>query len=569
MVNYQSEFVQRCLTDTGFLARHVLGMNYSKVRDANGVLVEKRPGGILASGPHQKMVELLDSPTTQKIMEAPRGSFKTSLLHAWIIRLILVNPNIRIFYASDVYANALKTIDAIKSYFERCGPLREIFGDYVGDNWRRESLTVSKRTKFLKDPTLSCFATDKDVTGGHCDVMIWDDIVTDKNSRTVEGVQKAIGIFEAAQPLLDPGCIQVINGTRYVDDDLLGHVERNLSDHFEKLILDAGVDLVNDERGGFQLVGEPSFEHLDKPFLQKYLSIMGPKRFSAQYLNRCLATGMSIFDRRQFRTIRWEDGMEHLACYILTDSAVSEREDGCYSVIALVGLDAVNNAYVMDVRVGHMAPADFRKELFSVIERWQPRVQIRSVLMETIAMNRVFKSMIEEEARKRQMRVNLVDVMRGSSSQSKEQRIQGLQGRFADGKIYFMDTIPKTFNDLGTTKVLFDPNGMKTEDGKTLPDGEIVLEFVRFPVHGKRDIADALADIEAVDKAGDRLCQPQSRTSLKKHDAMRKRAGLVIPIPMMVNGREQLVNIVPTSNPTSDGFWKNTYDRLPANARRA
>ncbi|MEK9811332.1 MAG: hypothetical protein VW362_12845, partial [Candidatus Nanopelagicales bacterium] len=81
-----------------------------------------------------------------------------------------------------------------------------------------------------------------------------------------------------------------------------------------------------------------------------------------------------------------------------------------------------------------------------------------------------------------------------------------------------------------------------------LPDGELVRQFVRFPKYKRKDIADALADIEAYDRKHQRVCRGANVRAAKRIEAERygKMAGDIVPYQMQLDWQSHLVNIVPT-----------------------
>ena len=167
--------------------------------------------------------------------------------------------------------------------------------------------------------------------------------------------------------------------------------------------------------------------------------------------------------------------------------------------------------------------------------------------------------MVLAESKARQTRVNMVDVPRGSGQDSKKQRIAKLQQRFSRGTISFVDTIPRVFTDIGETKKLYDPEGYTGASGDVLPDGEMVLELIRFPSYGKNDIADAIADIDVLDSKGYRICSPGNVQRERRRRDSRRRRGTVIPVERLVNGRKQLVDVLPSQEHTAHGSWISRY----------
>ena len=562
-MNAKNEFQYRAENETGFFCRHVLGFTESK-DEITGEIHKSVPGGeqfgILSEGPHKEMTDFLDDedsekPELRKHLEAPRGSYKTSLLQGFMMRRSLKNRNLRILYGMETFSESLKKLRFVKEHFETNSIIREIWGQgkpLIGSPWSlSDGFTLPGRTMYRSEPTFCGFGVDKNKTGGHYDIIIPDDLVTKDNIKTATGIESVLSTFNGLFFLLDPGCLVVPTGTRYSDQDLYGHIIDNLP-RFKKCIIDCGMDLVTDEMDRVTLEGTPKFKHLTEEFLKFQLEdLQDIGLFSSQYLNKCLSSAMMIFRRKQFVCRRWEEWMKNLSCYVLTDTAVSLKDEGCHSTFWLVGLDSQDNAYVLDGDVGHWDPVQFTNNLCDFQEMWESRVTIKKTLLEKVTMNQVFKPMLTEEARRRRLRLNLVDVPRGASDDSKHQRISRMSGRFNRGAITWVSTIRKTYQDLGKVEILFDPEGYGRGSG-VLPDGETVRQFVRFPSYGKRDIADCLADMDAVDAKGRRICVPGSTRKESRWKDARRRRGDVIPMQVEDNGRMVWVDVATRRGQTSE-----------------
>lgn len=501
-------FVQRALNDTGFFCRHVLGWNYDQDEDT-GEIRNLGSGGVRAEGPHLEMTTFLDRDSGKrwKHLEAPRGSYKSTILQGYMIRRVIKDPNCRILYGMHTIKAADKKLQAIKKQFESNKNLVEVFGDLRGVPWQGNAFNVTGRTVVgLQEYSFQATAPDAPVTGGHFDVIVFDDVVVKENSNTAEKVQKILDMYRFALPLLSGGGVFIIVGTRYFDGDLYGHILANQRKDFDVLILDSGVDVGKNDDGTWKLSGKPAFKHQSLEYLEKTLRGMDYVEFCSQYLNKIVSGISNPFRREQFLQVPWDDWMSNLTCYVLTDTATSDKEEACHSVVALVGLDSNDVAYLLDLHVGHLSVWEFVDSFFSMIEKWERRVPIRAELFEKIALNTVFRAIIEEESKRRKVKLNIVDVSRGVGEPSKNQRIRALQVRFENNKFRVVDTVPRTFLDNGQVKTLFHPEGFKNEQGIPLPDGELVLQLVRFPRYSKNDIADAIADIDRATPDGARIC---------------------------------------------------------------
>ena len=546
-VDGEAQFKQDCLDNTGFLARNVLKYNYDQDPKTEEH-INVGEGGIRNDGPHRQMTEFIDAPGRLKMMQAPRDSLKTTLLKSFAIRKALRNPNIRILYGMSELSEAEMKVGAIKEQFERNEVLIKHFGKLVeeemtlvGAPWAVDGFTLSTRTAIgLDNPTFSCFGVDKNKVGGHFDIIILDDMVTDKRVRNSEQIQKVIDTFKFIQPLLDPGGMIIVVGTRYHDEDLYGYIESKLKHRYEILIINCGMFPEKDpETGGVMLIGEPRFPHLAKEYLEEKLDTMGVDAFSSQYCNNPIGVGRQFFSARDFRPAVWEDWMANMPTYIFTDTAVGQKEENCHSVVAIGGLDEGDRFYLMDVALGHWAPNEFVGQLYDLFTRWESKVEIRGILMEGIALNKVFATMMEHDARRRRIRPpRIFEVPRSAASQSKRQRILSMTGRIADAKFLVLSSVPKYYRDLGKALVLWDPEGDRDKKGYPFPDGELVRQFTRFPAYGKNDLADALADVDSRDKMGARLCYPMSplRAYKKFPRHKRRRPGELVTMRQRING---------------------------------
>jgi hypothetical protein len=556
-------------TSTLYFCRNVLGMTSSKhwKTGIDEQTTKTEEFGVLSTGPHKEMCDFLDDDSCKmKHLEAPRGAYKTSILQGFAMRMTLRNPNLRVLYGMDVASEAEKKMRFIRGHFQNNPVIELIWGKQRerGAPWAVDGFQIARRTRDVPEPTFSCFSTDRDLTGGHFDIIIPDDLVNHKNVKN-EGIKKTLDVFDALFFLLDPGGWLIPTGTRYADDDLWGHIITNLSDTFAHKIISCGIhwnpDAPDDKP---ELIGEPTFKHLTKGFLlQQFKKLHYNKsKFSSQYMNTCLAEGSQLFWRGQFRPVAWDDSMLDLANYLLVDTATSTNDESCFSVGFVVGIDSRDDAYIIDSFCGIMDPHSVAKEIVSMNIRWQSKNPIKRTVLETGTANQVYKPLIEILAAQEQIRINIKDVPRGSNSDKRRERIPSLQSRFKEGKIHWVDTLPRMFKHRGEEVPFFVPDGWRSEDEPLvrLPAGEVVDQFIRFGPYGRDDIPDALADIEARDKKGFRICPPGSKRREDYRKQGRRSRGEVIPAPMQMGGRTQMVDVLAQRehNPgNSDSFLSN------------
>lgn len=515
-------FVTRCLEDTGFVCRELLGWNYDEV---DGRRINIGTGGVRNTGAHQEIVEMLDDLTSRyKLLEAPRGSYKSTIIQGYITRQILLNPDVRILYGMKTDTKAREKAMAIRSTLED-EKVTSIFGDQVGKHWEQDRFTVaSRRQKNLQEPTLATFSLESLPTGGHYDFIIVDDLIDHDNCGTADALEKARQVFRLIQPLLVVGGTLVFIGTRYDANDLYATIERNPLFHPPTgitKVYGAGVKVYyspNSGRCGLEVLpGGLTFPHLTLDILEQRLQGMSDGsdfyHFSCQYLNVVPAAINSPFTREAFKYIKWNPIMAGFTGYLLTDTATSVKDEGCHSVIAYALLDKADNCYIADLRIGHWRPPEFVDQFFEVLEKWQDRVNHAGEVWEDISLVQVFLATIQADSRSRRTRLRTIQIPRAGSADSKHRRILAMEPVFRRGSFHVLDTTPRTYIDLEGERDLFKPDGYR--DPRTnmiLPSGELVRQFVEYrPKAAKQDVPDCIAMLyETAKKDNARYCKFKS-----------------------------------------------------------
>jgi len=557
---------QRALSDTGYMCRNMLGFDYD-LDDTSGQ--EVRPGGVRGEGPHKEMIDFLDDRSCRyKMIQAPRGSFKSTILVGYAIRRITENRNTRVLYCMKTANQARSKVGQISDLLtnQNLNYYRS-FGDVKGKPWKRTEPTIAGRTLDLAQASVTCAGVDVALVGGHYDIIILDDLV-DWDTLTDDKIQKTLQFYRMVQPLLDPGGEVLVTGTRYAHNELYGWLEVNQNEMFRIKKWDCGMRPVAQEWGGsYVLEGTPVFKHLTAKVLWEKFANNGydVKDFCSQYCNIIVSGNQDFFFRSEFKPHQWEPSwMQHLSGFLLTDTATSVKDTANLSVAILVGLDGQDNVYVLDMLCGRMDPTDYVSQTVDMVERWMAQVDIRGITMEKTSANVLFANNFQEMFRRRKIRMpHMHKLSRSGSDEAKDQRIQRIQQRFRDGRIYFVDTLPRYYLDKGREKLLWDPEAYRdseNKDGPPLPGGELVDQFVYFRQGWGDDIADCLADVDVMDLQGRRICTGMGFRSRERqeHQAMVDR-GIVRTMPMMIQGRERIVDIVPTEHKHNHTTWASRY----------
>lgn len=176
---------------------------------------------------HGGMIEALESPTLKKLIVMPRGTFKSSIgVVGYAIWRLIRDPNERILIDSEIYTNSKNFLREIKAHLQN-PRMVELFGSFVGPNWTEGELTIAQRTKPYKEASITCGGIETTKVGQHYSAIIHDDVNSGNNSQTEEGRQKVITHYRMNTAILDPGGTTVVIGTRYAQNDLIGHILEN------------------------------------------------------------------------------------------------------------------------------------------------------------------------------------------------------------------------------------------------------------------------------------------------------------------------------------------------------
>lgn len=173
---------------------------------------------------HGDMVRALESDDERKLIVMPRGSLKSSVgVVAYTIWRLINDPNLRILINSEVYTNSKNWIREISGVF-KSKKFVDVFGDWEGSPWSDGEIIVKARTKNFKESSVVAGGVGTIKTGQHYDLILNDDLNSEKNSDTSEGRQKVIRFYRMQFSLLEPGKTMIVIGTRYAVDDVIGHI---------------------------------------------------------------------------------------------------------------------------------------------------------------------------------------------------------------------------------------------------------------------------------------------------------------------------------------------------------
>ncbi len=438
-----------------------------------------------------------------KLILLPRGTYKTTVAsQAYPLWLLLRDPNTRILLDSETYAKSVVTLRSIKGLLSTNQRLKGIHNDltlpvspealaYTKQaklTWNEDEIIIGSRTDFSKkEPSIAVGGLDIVRVGMHYDVVISDDLHSEKNVTTKEQIDKVISHIQLMTSILDPGATFIIIGTRWDDRDAYGWI----IDEIESLaIRQPGVyrgktfDIMVYPWKWETAIGKPPVYFaptiLNEESIRNIKKIYSPYLFSCQYMNDPIDQETAIFKKEWIEknfisatkaNLLVSDGM---AIFTSVDPAISENKDSDYSAIVTVGfttpIDPEEGTVeftriILDVHYGHWNPDQLVEEVISVYRKYRPS----KIGFESVAAFDAYQSIFRERCRQRG--INLpIEFFKRDTRISKETRIGALASLFRNGTFFMVRGA----------------RGLQ----------EFLDEYKRFPKGKHDDVLDALADVE-------------------------------------------------------------------------
>jgi hypothetical protein len=176
---------------------------------------------------HGKMLAALESGSTRKLINMPRGTLKSSIgCVAYPIWRLINDPNDRILLDSELYSNSKTFLREIKLHIS--SPLLvKLYGEFKGETWNESEIIIKQRTKPYKEASITVSGIGATKVGQHYQTIIGDDYCSPNNQNTPENSEKVIAHYRYNQSILEPGGTYVVIGTRYSERDIIAHILDN------------------------------------------------------------------------------------------------------------------------------------------------------------------------------------------------------------------------------------------------------------------------------------------------------------------------------------------------------
>jgi predicted phage terminase large subunit-like protein len=398
--------------------------------------------------PHKELCDFIQNNVDDrfKLLLMPRGSFKScAVTQGYPLWRITQNPNLRILIDSETYDKSKSFLSSIKQHMEANEKFRDIFGvldnQKSGDTW-------------AKEPTIDVAGIGQTKVGMHYDIIICDDLHSEKNITSKEMIEGVIDHYKLLFSLLEPDGEMIVIGTRWDYSDLYSYIIDNEGDRFKTFIRKA-----IDDNGQLLMPNR-----LTKEFLDNIKKTQGTYHFSCQYLNEPVSDETAVFKKEDFQHYKPEDIDIPLNIFMSIDPAISVEKTADYSAIVVGGFDNSGNIYILDMFRERVESKDLMNQIFQMAEKWRPKM----VGIETVAFQQVLIYNLNDEMRSRGVYLPVTGFKR-DTSESKEMRIRALQPKYQSHNIYHPQKHAYLF--------------------------DLEFELLRFPRGKTDDIIDAEADL--------------------------------------------------------------------------
>lgn len=364
-----------------------------------------------------------------------RGHYKSTIItFAKTIQDVLEDPELTVGIFSYSRQTAMKFLAQIMQELQRNENLKTCFPDVLWWNpdreaprWSLDKGIVVKRQSNPKEATVEAWGlVEGQPTGVHFKLLIMDDMIEQRNVTSEDQIRKATEAWELADNLgVGDGTIKRYVGTRY----LLGDTYQTMIDRkVVKVRLHPATHNGRED-------GKPVFLS-QKTWNEK--RILQRSTLAAQMLQNPAAGKQAMFEASWLRF--YEIRPVTLNVYIMADPSRGRTARSDRTAIAVIGIDAQGNKYLLDGARHRMKLSERWKMLLQLFQKWReaPGVQMVRVGYERYGQqsdDEYFQEQMQKLPADDQFAIDEL-AWPHEGANSKKDRVQRLQPDFEVGKFF-------------------------------------------------------------------------------------------------------------------------------------
>jgi phage terminase large subunit-like protein len=394
---------------------------------------------------------------SHQLLLFPRDHGKSRLIAYRVAWELTKDPTLRVLYISATANLAEKQLGFIKGIltseiYRRYWPNHVNADEGKRSRWTTSEIALDhplRKKENVRDPSIFTGGLTTSLTGMHCDIAVLDDVVVYENAYTGEGRQKVKSQYSLLSSIEGANAKEWVVGTRYhpIDlyNDLMQMTEDQYDDDGNKVgedniyeVFERAVENLGDGTGEFlwprQQRRDGKFFGFDRQILAKKRGqYLDKSQFRAQYYNDPsdpdnIPVGTDKFQYYDRKHMKQENGFwfyrdKKLNVFASVDFAFSLSKKADYTAIVVVGIDADNNIYVLDIdRFKTDRISDYFDHIFHLVSKWSFRKIRAEVSVAQQAIVRQIKELIKQHG------LSLsVDEFRPNKHQgNKEERISAI-----------------------------------------------------------------------------------------------------------------------------------------------
>lgn len=485
-------------------------------------------------------IEETDTESLQKkkIYLAPRYSYKTSILVAFVVFCFLKFANIRITLGRATSRDAKDTLSKVKSTFLLNAVIKEVWGDVSEDNttWTTTAITHGFRTVPLQEPTIQTAGIGQSQTGTHPDLVLLDDLVTEVNYRSELSILRTRDWVTSWYPIMGPRGSMLVCGTRWAYNDIyiwLMDQDDQAEEDIQAEALAEGHDGPPDQRQWTRYIrtvesvddnGKVVYffpSKLNAAFLanQKRLLSKELVKFYSWYYQQPHEKGVKLFmreDIRHFEGYIYHGFLPSLAITgetsedlfpvgteipvnvsMTIDPAPTSGKRADFTGITAVACDYAGNWWILHGEGVRKTPSDLADYISMLIGMYGVNI----CCIETGQADPEFVSRLQSKLSDMTLKCSIVSYSaiqdEGRGGRAKETRIEAMQYLFADRKVWIR-------RGAQTRDLLAQLDGWPTIDKDDVIDALSMQRHVVMPSELKndQDFSGLLEEIEEFDSWG-------------------------------------------------------------------
>ena len=394
---------------------------------------------------------------SHQLLLFPRDHGKSRLIAYRVAWEITKNPTLRVLYISATSNLAEKQLSFIKSIITS-----DIYSRYWPDHvhpeegkrqkWTNSEICLDhplRKKEKIRDSTVFTGGLTTSLTGLHCDIAVLDDVVVYENAYTGEGRNKVKSQYSLLSSIEGADAKEWVVGTRYhpadLYNDMLGMKEELFDEQGNKIGEDSIYEIyerpVEDHGDGTGQFLWPRQQRKDGKYFGFNVQVLSKKRgqyldklqFRAQYYNDpsdpdSVPVASEKFQYYERKHLELKDGFwyyrqQRLNVYAAVDFAFSLSKKADSTAIVVIGIDADNNIYVLDIdRFKTDRITEYFEHILHLFTKWSFRKIRAEVTVAQQAIVRQLKELIKQHG----LSLSVDEYRPNKSEGNKQERIAAI-----------------------------------------------------------------------------------------------------------------------------------------------